>query len=298
MRRFGTIWSIGALCALLAWPIATFASPCEGGHYEVDHGECYDMSGDTTSAMLKMYDDGDRLQQGIIDRSRPSVAPYRSGGDGRGVGLPPEMRDSMHALFRSANHILTFAPRPDSIAVDDLTATVPAAKRARARSVMRAMLRDYRSFVASAGLGPNVASTGDFFSLVGAFFAYDGDRFTTRDLAVGTWTGMTIGLAALPALRAASNPSLQRLNDDLALTGATMMFVAEEARAHYDRVALARVRKQALAFLIGCHRVDPRTMRLDDTVGLANRWFSGLSSCEAMKYFISNGRVGSIAPLL
>lgn len=197
MRLFRTISAVGVLCvalvALVA-PGAVLAAPCDGSHYEFDHGECYDKTGSTTSDMMKMYDDGDRLQQGIITRSQARLSTPGGLGASRGVGLPTSARDALRATGVAAYRILSFTPSTTSIAVDDLTRTVPRAERARARRVMSQLYRDYRSYVASIGLPPSVLTTGYYFGLACAYVVFDGDRFSVPDLATGTWWGIALSI--------------------------------------------------------------------------------------------------------
>ncbi|GAC1306912.1 MAG: hypothetical protein NVSMB21_10250 [Vulcanimicrobiaceae bacterium] len=280
-----------ALAASLV-PSATRADPCEGGHYEYDHGECYDRSGDTTGDMLKMYDAGDRLQQGIIDRSRSIVGGAPAPFAGGRMGLPASTRDAMFKLEISAFHALSFRPRATSGAIDDLTRSVPAASRGRARGMMRELLRTYRTTILKARLLPDVLTTGYLYSIVAAFATYDGDRWSSPDIAMTTWWELTVDLASMPAMARMENEDLQRVNDDLALTGATMLLLAADARARHDRAALARVRKRALDFLIGYHRIDPRKTRLDDLLCVANH-MGMVGTCDEMKFFVTGGRVGS-----
>ncbi len=94
-----------------------------------------------------------------------------------------------------------------------------------------------------------------------------------------------------PAIARLSNAGLGRLNDDLALTGGTLLYVATEARAHHDSAALAPVRRQALQFLVGFHHVDPRRTSLDDTFCLANAALIA-GTCDQMKFVVTDGKVG------
>lgn len=292
MRSFKAFFALGALCAAILGPTVVLADPCEGGHYEYDHGECYDKSGSTTGDMLKMYDDGDRLQQSIVDRSRSSFgrAPSLGASENRS---PLGSREQFRAFALAAIRAQTFTIWSDSPAIGDLTQNVPAAERGRARQTMRKLLRDYRAYVAAHGFPPNVFATGFYFSMVAAYLAY-GDRWSAPELAGQTWYGQAFNLASVAAVRSADRTNLQRLNDDLALTGSTLLLVANEARAHHDAAQLARVRKQALDFLIGFHRLDPRTTRLDDTACLSSRWMMA-GSCDDFKFVITNGKAGHFA---
>lgn len=258
-------------------------------HYEYDHGDCYDKAGNTTGDMLRMYDDSDRLQQGTIARSRPSM-PGFSGGGGA-IGLPPSAYERWVSMTTSAVRLLTFTPHANSPAIDDLTHGVPPAYRARARGIMRDLLRDYRTYVASRGFAPNLLSTAYFISLVSAYTVYDGDRWSASTLANQTLFALTLNLAGRPEVAHANNATLQRLNDDLALTGGTLLYVAGEARAHHDSAALARIRGQALGFLVRFHHLDPRRTRLDDTYCLAMASML-VVSCAESKWLATAGKVG------
>ncbi len=156
---------------------------------------------------------------------------------------------------------------------------------------MRKLLRDYRAYVTGQGYPPNLMATGYFFSIVAAYSAFDGDHWSANDLATQTFTGLMVQLASRPALAHMNNATLARINDDLALTGATLLYVASEARAQHDGAALARIRRQARAFLVTYHHLDPQRTRLDDTYCMANAWIL-TAPCNESKWIATGGKVG------
>jgi len=290
-HRLRTLLFTACASVALSFPSPALADPCASGHYEYDHGECYDKSGSTTSTMIEMYDSGDHLQQTMIDRGRGLGMGNVVGAGGSAPRLPESERQRMMALGFASIRALTSTPTGDAATIAALTRRLPARDRARGRVVMRRLLSDYRVFVTSLGFPANVFSTASLVSAVFAYNAYDGDRWSAPEIARQTWIGSTIAIATQPAMQAKSKAELERFNDTLALIGATLFLGAVEARAEHDTVALARIRDQARRFLINFHRIDPSKTRLDDLVCVVSP-FGATGPCEELKWFMSGGKVG------
>lgn len=157
MRRARACWItciVGLAVALCAQP--AFADPCSGSHYEYDHGECFDQSGNTTSTMLEMYSASDRLQQGILDRGRTFAPPVTAGAWANGsTQAGGSYHDRLIALGVASVRLLQFHPSANPASIDDFARTLPAKYRKRGRTVLRSILSDYRTLAAAEGLSPS-----------------------------------------------------------------------------------------------------------------------------------------------
>lgn len=276
-----------AMYVAILFPALALADPCEGSHYEYDHGECYDKTGSTTGDILEMYRQSDRLQEGMANRERSYTTS-----SGRGAArLPDGARGKLIALGQAAVRTLEFTPTPTSTAVEEFARVVSQRERPGRRRLLQAMLHEYRKGIAASGLSPNVASTGYFFSLVAAYLVYNGERWTTTDLARGTWMGITLHIASDPTIANYSNAEMQHFSDHYALVGAGLVYMASEARAKHDAAGLREARAAALTFLRTIHRVDPRETPLDDTYCIANAAFL-TTSCDMTKFILTQGHAG------
>ena len=287
MRSFRTLSTLAVLSAALLLVRGTAAAdPCAGSHYEYDHGECYDKAGSTVDDMLHMYSEGDKLQAGMIDRSRSA-----SGAGARAAPrLPESARATMQAIGVAAVRAMSFTPQATSPAIADFVNFMPQHDRPHARKLFGTLLHDYRETTDKEGYSPYVASTGPFFALVAAYRVF-GDGWSAPTLAQQTWMGMTINLARLPGIATLSDTDLQHLSDHFALAGGALFYAAREAALEGDRKALARVRTAARSFLITKFKVDPLRSPLDDSYCSANAAML-TASCDTMKFIMTQGRAG------
>ncbi len=268
-----------ALCGCPVLP--ALAGDCDGmSHYQYDHGQCTDMTGDMLGVMERSGDESYRMDQQRLQSERQPVGGGAVNAGGGGTSA------------RTAQYLLdvTGFQRDPSLPSAVIAAqwVAPPRERPEVEQYFQRRLSEYLDYAPQHGFRTNLMPDALFFALQAAYIAYDGERLEPS-FAGQTQILLMKSLAAKPALASMTGQTKQVINDQFGILGVAMLVEADRAHREHNARDLRDTRAFAERFITVYGGIDPKHVRINQLV-----CFEIPGPCEQTQYFLSGGRMGRL----